>query len=86
MFDPDNYYTSQEVDEKYFVNSAQTKSQIESYGYITGYTGDYCYRDNIKLNNNLTLNEVYDHQFLICDPNNDHYNIYTLRCLLSGSP
>lgn len=58
---------------------------LKENGYITGYTSDYCYKDNIRLHNNLTLSEVYDHQFLICDPNNDHYNIYTLKCLY-GKP
>ena len=66
-----------------------TKILITKYlkenGYITGYTSDYCYKDNIRLHNNFTLNEVYDHQFLICDPNSDHYNIYTLKCLY-GKP
>jgi len=66
-----------------------TKILITKYlkenGYITSYTSDFCYKDNIRLNNNLTLSEVYDHQFLICDPNNDHYNTYTLKCLY-GKP
>ena len=58
---------------------------LKENGFITGYTGDYCYKDNIRIHNNWTLNEVYDHQFLICDPNNDHYNLYTLNCLY-GKP
>ena len=66
-----------------------TKIMITKYlkenGYITGYTGDYCYKDNIKIHHNSTLNEIYDHQFLICDPNNDAYYFYTLNCLY-GKP
>ena len=54
-------------------------------GYITGYAGDYCYKDNVRTFHNSTLNEVYDHQFLICDPNNDSYNSYILNCLY-GKP
>ena len=54
-------------------------------GYITGYTGDYCYKDNLRVLHNSTLDEVYDHQFLICDPNDDHYNTNTLKCLY-GKP
>ncbi len=38
IFDPDNYYSKNDIDAKHYVNSAETKSQIEGYGYITGYT------------------------------------------------
>ena len=69
---------------KFSTNVLITKYLKEN-GYITGYTSDYCYKDNIRLHKNSTLNEVYDHQFLICDPNNDNYNIYTLKCLY-GKP
>ena len=58
---------------------------LKKYGYVTGYTGDYCYKDNIRVYHNSTLDEVYDHQFLICDPNDDHYNTYTVNCLY-GKP
>ena len=54
-------------------------------GYITGYAGDFCFKDNVRTYHNSTLNEVYDHQFLICDPNNDHFNTYSLNCLY-GKP
>ena len=54
-------------------------------GYITGYAGDFCYKDNIRTYHNSSLNEVYDHQFLICDPNNEHFNSYRLNCLY-GKP
>ena len=50
-------------------------------GYITSYAGDCCIRDNIRTNHNLTKKEIYDHQFIICDPNIHHYNSYTIRCL-----
>ena len=68
-----------------FSNKVLITKYLKENGYITGYTGDFCYKDNIRLHNNSTLNEVYDHQFVICDPNNDHYNLYTLNCLY-GKP
>ena len=67
------------------LNKVLITKYLKENGYITGYTGDYCYKDNIRIHNNWSLNEVYDHQFLICDPNNDHYNLYTLNCLY-GKP
>ena len=66
-------------------NKVLITKYLKENGYITGYSGDYCYRDNIRLHNNATLNEIYDHQFLICDPNINHYNSYTLNCLY-GKP
>ena len=30
---------------------------------------------------NLTTEEVYDHKFIICDPNKENININTIRCL-----
>ena len=66
-----------------------TKFLITKYlkenGYITTYTGDSCYKDNIRLHNNFTLSEVYDHQFLLCDPNKGNYHYYTVNCLY-GKP
>ena len=50
-------------------------------GYTTCYASDYCDKDNIRTFHNLTLEEIHDHQFILCDPNKEHYNINTLRCL-----
>ena len=38
-------------------------------GYITNYSSDSCQKDNTRTFHNLTESEVYDHQFLLCDPN-----------------
>lgn len=63
IFDPDNYYTSQEVDEKYFVNSAQTKSQIESYNYLTGFTETQLSTGNTSGTGNVVTNiSVSNHE------------------------
>ena len=35
IFDPANYYTKTDIDNKHYVNSAETKTQIEGYNYIT---------------------------------------------------
>ena len=49
--------------------------------YVTCNSNDFCDRDNTRIYRNYTLEEVYDHQFLICDPNSDNNNIYTIKCL-----
>ena len=54
---------------------------LKETGYVTCYSGDTCNKDNTRTLHNLTNEEVYDHQFIICDPNTDHYNSNTIRCL-----
>ena len=54
---------------------------LKKNGYITCYCGDFCKRDNIRTKHNLTKDEIYDHQFIICDPNSFHYNSNSIRCL-----
>ena len=50
-------------------------------GYVTSYSGDYCDKDNVRTFHNLTLEEIHDHQFIMCDPNLPHYNLVTIKCL-----
>ena len=40
-------------------------------GYITGYATDYCNKDNTRTHHNLSEQEIYDHQLLLCDPNTE---------------
>jgi len=61
------------------------KSLITKYfkenGFITSAANDQCYIDNIRTFHNFTTEEMYDHIFALCDPNNSHININTIRCL-----
>ena len=50
-------------------------------GYITNYDSDLCQKDNTMTFHNLTELEVYDHQFLLCDPYVAHYVTPYIRCL-----
>ena len=50
-------------------------------GYITSHSGDYCDKDNVRTYHNLTIEEAYDHQFIMCDPNTPHYNSVIMKCL-----
>ena len=63
----------------------RTKALITKYlkenGYITCFAGELCAKDNARIEHNLTIEEVYDHQFVMCDPNKESININTIRCL-----
>ena len=54
---------------------------LKENGFITCYCNDYCMKDNVKTFHNLSLSETYDHQFVLCDPNIDHYNKHSIKCL-----
>ena len=54
---------------------------LKKIGFITCYSGDWSDKDNIRTFHNLTTEEVYDHQFIICDPNQENVNGNTIRCL-----
>ena len=54
---------------------------LKENGYITSYSGDLCQRDNTRTLHNLTINEVDDHQMLLCDPNKENFNKNTIKCL-----
>ena len=54
---------------------------LKNIGYITSNALDVCNKDITRTLHNFTEDEMYDHQFIICDPNNDHNNLNTIRCL-----
>ena len=50
-------------------------------GYITSYAIDDCNKDPTRSRYNLTDEEMYDHQLLLCDPNKLSINSSIKRCL-----
>jgi hypothetical protein len=62
-------------------NIVKITKYLKENGYITGYSSDTCYKDNTRTLHNLTNEEIYDHQFIICDPNNESINSISIRCL-----
>ena len=55
---------------------------LKENGYITCYSGEWCDKDNIRTLHNLTTEEVYDHQFIICDPNKENtFSNNVIQCL-----
>ena len=54
---------------------------LKENGYVTCNAHDYCEIENTRTYHNYSLEEVFDHQFLVCDPNNEEISINTIRCL-----
>ena len=50
-------------------------------GYVTSYAIDDCNKDNTRSGHDLTDEEMYDHQLLLCDPNKFSINNSIKRCL-----
>ena len=38
-------------------------------GFITGYSADECFNDFTRTFHNFTFDDIYDHEYIICDPN-----------------
>ena len=62
-------------------NLVRITKYIKQNGYVTCYTTDICMKDNTRTRHNLTIEDLYDHQLLLCDPNKPHVNTLTKRCL-----
>ena len=53
---------------------------LKKNGYITGYTADECFNDFTRTFHNFSFDDIYDHQYIVCDPN--YGNLRTkLNCL-----
>ena len=70
----------------FYGNQRETKniSRITKYlkenGYITSFSCDICQRDNTRLLHNSSIEESYDYQMLMCDPNKENFNKNTIKC------
>ncbi len=54
---------------------------LKENGYVTCNVHDYCEFENTRTHHNFSLVDIFDHQFIVCDPNDDHMNINRIRCL-----
>ena len=50
-------------------------------GFITCNIHDYCEYENTRTYHNYSEDEVFDHQYLSCDPNNQELSTNVIRCL-----
>ena len=53
---------------------------LKNSGYVTCFAIDICVRETRMLHN-LPKDEGYDHVFINCDPNSEHYNSNSIKCL-----
>ena len=80
-------YTGNNFPPLFYGNTVNAKDfiRITKYlkenGYITGFAKDYCQKDGTRTYHNLTKEELYDHQLLLCDPNAADLNSVRIRCL-----
>ena len=81
------YHTSGNFPRLFYGNAREAKNIVlltkyfKENGYITNYNSDYCQKDNTRTLHSLTELEVYDHQFLLCDPNQVNYLVPYIKCL-----
>ena len=80
-------YTTTNYPFLFFGQKKENKNKIirtkylKEKGYITSNVNDYCQIDATKNYHNYSIDEMYDHQFLICDHNNDGMSSNIIRCL-----
>ena len=70
------YGQKKEYKNKYFITKF-----LKTFGYVTCNVHDYCEIENTRTYHNFSLDEVFDHQYLSCDPNNDEISTNIIRCL-----
>ena len=68
------YYTSGNYPILFYGNHRnQTHKYLTYYlkqnGFITAYSADECFNDFSRAFHNFTFDEIYDHEYIICDPN-----------------
>ena len=70
------YGQKRKIKKKYLINK-----YFKENGYITSLAHDACLRDNTKSNHKFIVKEVFDHEFILCDPNKESINTNSIRCL-----
>ena len=80
-----NYYTRYNYPQLFYgrVNGKFERNIkfLKENGYITCFINDMCYKEPTNNGHNLTLEEISDHEFLICDPNTKSPFSSKPRCL-----
>ena len=62
-------------------NMVRITKYLKENGYVTGFAIDFCQKDNTRVCYSLSKEELYDHQFTLCDPNKANLNSLIKRCL-----
>ena len=80
------YYTVGNYPILFYGNFRNKKNEIiikilKENGFITSYSADNCIKDFTFTFHNFTEKDIYDHKFIICDPNRQHPYQSRIRCL-----
>ena len=54
---------------------------LKKNGYVTCNVHDYCEIENTRTYHNLSEDEIFDHQYISCEPNNNEISVNIIRCL-----
>ena len=54
---------------------------LKQNGYVTAFSNDLCNLDSCNLQRNMSLEEIADHEYIICDANSKGINSMLKRCL-----
>ena len=79
-------YTIQNYPRIFYGNRAGKKIiRITKYfkdnGYITSYSNEMCLRELCTTRHDMSIEEVGDHELILCDPNRKHANALVKKCL-----
>jgi len=62
-------------------NITRINKYFKENGFVSSYCCDVCQKDNTRTHHDITISELYDHQFLFCDPNVHRYHRPIKKCL-----
>ena len=68
-------------DQTYAKDYVRITRYLRQNGYITSYATDFCQKENTRTLHDLSKDQLYDHQLLLCDPNFAGFNTLIKRCL-----
>jgi len=62
-------------------NIVRITKYLKQNGYVTAFSNDLCDLDSCKLPHDMSLEEISDHEYLLCDVNRKSINSMVKRCL-----
>ena len=82
------HYTPANYPKLFFANHNKTKKEmrityyLKKYGFVTAFSSDMCLNHPFPTKlEDFSKEELCDHEFLLCDPNQKHVSSMTKRCL-----
>ena len=82
------HYTPANYPKLFFANHNETKKEmrityyLKKYGFVTAFSSDMCLNHPYPTNlEEFSKEELCDHEFLLCDPNQKHVSSMTKKCL-----